>query len=80
MHDHLVGYLCGALEPEEVQIVEQGLNRDQEFRRCLDKARQLLAMLECDREECCPPEGLAVRVCQMLMARRHQQPPTEGCA
>jgi anti-sigma-K factor RskA len=74
MHDHLVGYCCGALEADETELVEQSLTADEEFRRCVERVKRLLAPLECDREDCSPPDGLATRVCQMLLARK--EPPS----
>jgi anti-sigma-K factor RskA len=79
MHEHLVGYVCGALEADEVQLVEQNLNGDEEFRRCLERVKLILAPLECDREDCSPPDGLAARVCQMLLSRK-RPPSAEGFA
>jgi anti-sigma-K factor RskA len=69
MHEHLVGYVCGALEEEEFQAIQQLLDADQEIRRRLEMLRRFLAPLECEREECCPPPGLATRVCQCVATR-----------
>jgi hypothetical protein len=79
MHEHLVGYICGALDGEEHLAVEEKLGVDQEVRRSLEKLRSFLAPLECDREDCCPPEGLAARVCN-VMKNQSGRPPAEGFA
>ena len=77
MHEHLVGYLCGALEADEIQSIEESLARDEAFRSRLEALRRSLAPLECEREECCPPDGLAARVCKTLFS---SPPPAQGFA
>jgi hypothetical protein len=71
MHDHLVGYLCGALEAEETRLFEKTLDGDQEVYRQLQILRLAFVMLECDRQDCQPPEGLAARLCEKIRARRN---------
>jgi hypothetical protein len=71
MHDHLVGYLCGALEAEEITLVERTLAGDQEVCRQLQVLRLAFVCLECDREDCQPPDGLAARLCEKIRALRN---------
>jgi hypothetical protein len=71
MHDHLVGYWCGALEAEEITLIEKTLASDQEIYRQLQILRLAFAVLECDREDCQPPDGLAARLCQKIRALRN---------
>ncbi len=66
MHDHLVGYVCGALEIEEATLFEKTLNGDYELRRQFEILRLALRPLDGDRDDCCPPEGLAKRCCQRI--------------
>jgi anti-sigma-K factor RskA len=69
MHDFL-GYLCGALEVEETTRFEETVTQDGEIRRQLEIHRRALVPLSGDCEECCPPESLAARVCEMLRKSR----------
>ena len=67
MREHLLGYLLGALDPEESQRVEQHIQRDGELRAQLASLRQCLAPLAADRGLVEPPTGLAVRTCRHVM-------------
>lgn len=71
MHDELVGYLCGALEVEEITLIERSLDGDEQLRSRLEIIRLAFLPLECDREECCPPDGLAKRFCEKLRSKRN---------
>lgn len=70
--DLLIGYLCGALEYEELLIVEKYL--DGELRRKIEILRFAFRPIECDREECCPPKGLTKRVLQPIRERTTATP------
>ncbi len=70
--DLLIGHLCGALEYEELLIVEKSL--DGELRRKIEILRFVFRLIECDREECCPPEGLAKWVLQQIRERTTATP------
>ncbi len=74
MHDH-VGYLCGALELDEITVFEQILARDGELRRLVELHRKTLILLDGDREDCCPPQGLAARCCERIRTARTGDPP-----
>ncbi len=82
MHDYLVGYVCGALEIDEIALVEKSLHADQELRRKCDLLRLALRPLDSDREDCCPPEGLAKRCCQRIrefyQQQKQKEPAPEG--
>lgn len=71
MREELVGYLTGALEPDEACELEARLAAEESLRRELEELRQLLGPLLADRtptQECMidPPQGLADRVCEKV--------------
>ena len=68
MQEKLVEYLLGALEVEEVSLVQQALQWDVEVSRQLDILRLGLAPLEGDRDHVEPPPGLAMRTCERIRA------------
>lgn len=66
MHAQLLGYLLGALEPDEHAAVEQALSRDEQARRDLQLLRRSLEPLAADAEPYAPPAGLALKTCQLV--------------
>ena len=69
MRDQLLGYLLGALEPFERELVEEELSRDPQLRsdlECLDRA---LLILKADKAHCDCPDGLATRTCEYVVTR-----------
>jgi prepilin-type processing-associated H-X9-DG protein len=61
MHEHFVGYLLDALDPDERQLVESHLRANPEARRQLNHLREFLQPLAADRNTVEPPPGLWVR-------------------
>ncbi len=55
MHEDLLGYLLGALEPHEMRRVAQWLREDPEARRELEELERSLGVLEEAYEPCEPP-------------------------
>ena len=66
MHERLIGYLLGALDTDETNLVEEELRNSRLVRRQLDILRISLGPLEPDREHCEAPAGLAARTCQRI--------------
>ena len=64
--EHLLGYLLGALEPEEHELVERALENDPQLMEDLDRLSDKLEPLAHDREHHEPPTGLALRTCAWL--------------
>ena len=62
MHNDLLGYLFGSLEPDELQRVEDALARDPRLRIELEHLRRCLRPLETLRMNEDPPPGLVERV------------------
>jgi hypothetical protein len=69
MREHLLGYLMGALEPHETQEVETHLCQDDRLRRELDALRFCLHPLKADEGHLDPPDGLATRTFNYVVAR-----------
>lgn len=69
MHEQLLGYLLGALEPHEHEVVEGHLQRDEKARCDLELLRRGLMPLSCDQGHYDPPPALALRTCQHVRAR-----------
>ena len=69
MKDDLVGYLLGALEPDEHERVEHHLQTSPEAREQLGILRRALSLMEADAEHHDPPFGLAHRTCQWIDGR-----------
>jgi hypothetical protein len=66
MRDDLIGYLLGALDPDEHEQIRQKVELDAELQRkvqLVDRSLQPLAMV---RDAVEPPCGLAERTCQLL--------------
>lgn len=62
----LLGYLIGALEPEEERAIDQRVARDAELRRELARLEGELAPLRGLRTRVKPPAGLAARTCEFV--------------
>ena len=69
MRDDLLGYLLGALEPEERNSVEECLAGQPELRRELDALDRALCLLKVDKGHCDPPLGLADRTCEFVVLK-----------
>lgn len=69
MRNQLLGYLMGALEPDEQRAVEIELDRNPELRRELAALGEGLELLEVDDEYQAPPPGLAARTCRFVQER-----------
>lgn len=84
MHDQLLGYLLGALEPSEQEEVEARLLEDAQLQEALARLRQKLALLDADDDggdEFEPPPGLAARTCKYVAAFQAVAPkPSCGAA
>lgn len=69
MREQLLGYLLGALEPDEHAFVAERLSQDPQWRRELEVLRKGLAPLD-DEEPEEAPKNLAAKTCQYVAARR----------
>ncbi|HUY93065.1 MAG TPA: hypothetical protein VMV10_30325 [Pirellulales bacterium] len=69
MREHLLGYLLGALEPAENELVAARLVEDPALQADLEWLRSKVAPLAADEEDYDPPEGLAARTCTFVAAR-----------
>jgi hypothetical protein len=67
-HEHLLGYVLGALEPREHEQLEHELAKDPELARQVAALSARLQPLECCREVEAPPAGLATRTCAAVYA------------
>jgi hypothetical protein len=70
MREDLLGYLIGALEPEERARVERRLQQDPHCRRDVELLNECLDPLRALEEPITPPEGLARRTCSMIASLR----------
>lgn len=68
MREQLMGYLLGALDAAEHEAVELALEFDPRLRDELDRMAGCLDPLRADREHHAPPEGLAARTCEVVVA------------
>ncbi|MCG8586345.1 MAG: hypothetical protein MI757_16680, partial [Pirellulales bacterium] len=69
MQEQLLGYLLGALEPDEQREVEQSLSDDPLLRYQLEELRAELEPLEAGLRDYDPPLALAARTCEMVASR-----------
>lgn len=65
-HEHLVGFLLGANDEQENQLVRGKLSQEPELHEALANLRQHLELLDDGLDKNAPPAGLAARTCQML--------------
>lgn len=65
-HEHLIGYLLGANEAHEDQLVKDQLSREPELHDKLATLRQHVEYLDDGLEEELPPADLTARTCQLL--------------
>ena len=66
MQEYLLGYLLGALEEDEQQMVQRQLQTDPQLRAELERLRERLQPLEDLRGDYEPPEGLAAMTCERI--------------
>lgn len=69
MRDQLLGYLLGALDPFERELVEEELARDPQLRSDLEVLDRSLLLLKADHGHCECPENLADRTCEYVVMR-----------
>lgn len=71
MREQLLGYLLGALEPAEQQMIEARLLADPELRQEFERLQEkLLPLAEAEEDgEPAPPRGLAGRTCRYVVDR-----------
>jgi hypothetical protein len=65
-HEHLLGYLLGANDAHEDQLVKEHLSREPELHEQLETLRQRVGLLDDGLEEELPPADLTARTCQLL--------------
>ncbi|MEX0793601.1 MAG: hypothetical protein WD045_10725 [Pirellulaceae bacterium] len=65
-HEHLIGYLLGANEAHEDQLVKDQLSREPELHDQLAILRQHVEHLDDGLDEELPPTDLTARTCQLL--------------
>lgn len=70
MREHLLGYLLGALEPPEQELVETRLSEDVELQKELSVLQRGLEPLAADDDKFEPPSGLARRTCDYVTNRQ----------
>jgi len=70
--EHLLGYLLGALDDAERDVVEEHLYRDAELRWELALLREGMKPLAATRQDFSAPANLAARTCQFVASHRQQ--------
>lgn len=85
MRELLVGYLLGALEPEEQAAVEQGIASDESLQADLARLEQSLGVLHEKQGESTPeplfaPAGLATRTCEKVAEHNDPKATTAAAA
>lgn len=75
-HEHLLGYVLGALEPLEHEQLERELAKDPRLAHQAELLAARLQPLEAGRETESPPEGLAARCCSMIFDQMPAEQPT----
>jgi hypothetical protein len=66
MREHLLGYLLGALDSPETDVLEDHLATDRQLQAELELLRGGLEPLDADRDPIEPPAGLATRTCLLI--------------
>lgn len=69
MREHLLGYVLGALEADEQELVERRLEADPELRRLLGQLESRLGHLDSIKETHDPPADLGSRTCDAIWAQ-----------
>jgi len=72
MHEQLLGYLLGSLDPSEHEEVAQRLRRDPRLHEELERLEVLVARLKTMRHNRAAPPDLAQRVCDHVEAHDRQ--------
>lgn len=80
MREHFLGYLLGALDPSECELVERHLEEHPAARRELELLSVSLTPLAADREGVAAPQGLARRTCQFVALKREVIASTQALA
>lgn len=70
MREHLLGYLLGALDGSEHELVKRQLENDPQLRCELQQLELRLVPLEGERWQHDPPPGLAQRTCELVSRYR----------
>jgi hypothetical protein len=70
MREHLLGFLVGALEPDEHDAVEAELRGSSDLKRALDELRVAAEPLSWDQQHYAPPDGLAARTVDYVSRRK----------
>ena len=70
IREYLIGYLLGALEEDEQQLVEESLAADENLRRELGLMSRALAPLDAAFDEHSPPPDLVAKTCELVQAHR----------
>lgn len=76
MREELLGYVLGALEPEEERVVENRLEAEPELRNELETVRRLVKPLTWDDVAIEPPAALADRTCELIEERHAEEAAT----
>ncbi len=83
IEEQLLGYLLGALDDSEREILEEDLRHDPQLRRALNRVRRSLRCLHHADGDEPPPPGLAHRTCDRIFAagpRPPAKPPSPPAA
>lgn len=78
MREHLLGYLCNALDPAEHDLVEQRLAQDAQLRNDLEAIDRALQLVRADRALHDPPSGLSQRTCDFVFRQALVATAVEG--
>ncbi|MFT5523479.1 MAG: hypothetical protein ACI9HK_001425 [Pirellulaceae bacterium] len=68
--EHLLGYVLGTLDPNEVESIEHQLATDPAFQCEVDAMEQRVAPLHATRFSYDPPTSLAQRTCEFIFEQR----------
>lgn len=66
MRENLLGYLLGALDGPEHEELEKQLENNPQLHQQLQRLEGHVDVLACSQEEHHPPQGLALRACEMV--------------
>ena len=79
MRDDLIGYVLGALDPDEHDRIRNRVEQDQDFRRQLERLERCLRPLAGLRSEIDPPQGLAESTCRAVLLVSADNPVPVPC-